>query len=554
MKIIFYGTREYDHYYFDVLAADPEYGCEIRFLTANLDADTAPLAQGGDAVCAFVNADCSAPVLEKLAQVGIRCLLLRCAGYNNVDLAAAQKCGITVLRVPGYSPEAVAEHAMALAQAANRRICKAYIKVRNNNFALDGLLGYNLYGSSAGIVGTGRIGAAMARICHGFGMTVLAYDQYRNPALDGIVRYVELDELLRTADLISLHCPLTAETRHIINADTIKMMRDNAILVNTSRGGLIDTNALIDALRARKFAGPQRVDQRVGVDQPTAARVDKNRVVAHHFDGVSVDYMARLGCQRAVQTDKVCRAQQLVQLHIAHNAVQRGVPVLVIGQHRHAKTVTDARHGRADAPRAHNARRRAVQVVPQQTVQRKVVVAHLDIRLADASVCGLRQRHSVLGHGLRAVARHAQHRDAAFLRRGQVHIIVPRAPQQQAADAHLRQLFQHRSRAIRIDERAHSVPALRQRRGVRIKIRRQKPDLAAIFRVRRQHIKIVVVVFPRTIKNNFHKNAPSLLQYLLFTPLVYRIGRGISVVGTTGGYFYYFCIAYLPGLHRREGS
>ena len=255
MKIIFYGTREYDHYYFDVLAADPEYGCEIRFLTANLDADTAPLAQGGDAVCAFVNADCSAPVLEKLAQVGIRCLLLRCAGYNHVDLAAAQKCGITVLRVPGYSPEAVAEHAMALAQAANRRICKAYIKVRNNNFALDGLLGYNLYGSSAGIVGTGRIGAAMARICHGFGMTVLAYDRYRNPALDGIVRYVELNELLRTADLISLHCPLTAETHHIINADTIKMMRDNAILVNTSRGGLIDTNALIDALRARKFAG-----------------------------------------------------------------------------------------------------------------------------------------------------------------------------------------------------------------------------------------------------------------------------------------------------------
>ena len=255
MKIVFYGTREYDHYYFDVLAADPEYGCEIRFLTANLDADTAPLAQGGDAVCAFVNADCSAPVLEKLAQVGIRCLLLRCAGYNNVDLAAAQKCGITVLRVPGYSPEAVAEHAMALAQAANRRICKAYIKVRNNNFALDGLLGYNLYGSSAGIVGTGRIGAAMARICHGFGMTVLAYDQYRNPALNGIVRYVELDELLRTADLISLHCPLTAETYHMINADTIKMMRDNAILINTSRGGLIDTNALIDALRARKFAG-----------------------------------------------------------------------------------------------------------------------------------------------------------------------------------------------------------------------------------------------------------------------------------------------------------
>ena len=255
MKIIFYGTREYDHYYFDVLAADPEYGCGIKFLTANLDADTATLAHGGDAVCAFVNADCSAPVLEKLAQGGIRCLLMRCAGYNNVDLAAAKQYGITVLRVPGYSPEAVAEHAMALAQAANRRICKAYIKVRNNNFALDGLLGSNLYGSTAGIVGTGRIGAAMARICHGYGMTVLAYDQYKNPALEGLVRYVELDELLRTADLVSLHCPLTSETHHMINADTIKMMRDSAVLVNTSRGGLIDTRALIDALRARKFAG-----------------------------------------------------------------------------------------------------------------------------------------------------------------------------------------------------------------------------------------------------------------------------------------------------------
>ena len=253
MKIIFYGTREYDHYYFDVLAADPEYGCEIRFLTANLDADTAPLAQGGDAVCAFVNADCSAPVLEKLAQVGIRCLLLRCAGYNNVDLAAAQKCGITVLRVPGYSPEAVAEHAMALAQAANRRICKAYIKVRNNNFALDGLLGYNLYGSSAGIVGTGRIGAAMARICHGFGMTVLAYDQYRNPALDGIVRYVELDELLRTADLISLHCPLTPETHELVNARRLALMKPNAILINTGRGPLVNEQDLADALNSGKI-------------------------------------------------------------------------------------------------------------------------------------------------------------------------------------------------------------------------------------------------------------------------------------------------------------
>lgn len=255
MKIIFYGTREYDHYYFDVLAADPEYGCEIRFLTANLDADTAPLAQGGDAVCAFVNADCSAPVLEKLAQVGIRCLLLRCAGYNHVDLAAAKKYGITVLRVPGYSPEAVAEHAMALAQAANPAAVQGVYQGAQQQFCA---------GRPAGVQPLRLIGGHRrhrahrrrhGRICHGFGMTVLAYDQYKNPALDGIVRYVELDELLRTADLISLHCPLTAETYHMINADTIKMMRGSAILVNTSRGGLIDTDALIDALRHRKFAG-----------------------------------------------------------------------------------------------------------------------------------------------------------------------------------------------------------------------------------------------------------------------------------------------------------
>ena len=144
MKIIFYGTRDYDHLYFDVLAADPDYGCTIKFLAANLDPDTAQLAAGGDAVCAFVNSDCGAETLSVLAKAGIKLLLMRCAGYNNVDLAAAKANGITVMRVPGYSPEAVAEHAMALAQAANRRICKAYIKVRNNNFALDGLLGRKL--------------------------------------------------------------------------------------------------------------------------------------------------------------------------------------------------------------------------------------------------------------------------------------------------------------------------------------------------------------------------------------------------------------------------
>ena len=189
----------------------------IKFLAANLDPDTAQLAAGGDAVCAFVNSDCGAETLSVLAKAGIKLLLMRCAGYNNVDLAAAKANGITVMRVPGYSPEAVAEHAMALAQAANRRICKAYIKVRNNNFALDGLLGQNFYGACAGIVGTGRIGAAMARICHGFGMNVLCYDMYKNPEVEKFARYVSLEELLQKADLVSLHCPLTEGTHHMIN-------------------------------------------------------------------------------------------------------------------------------------------------------------------------------------------------------------------------------------------------------------------------------------------------------------------------------------------------
>lgn len=255
MKIAFFGTRDYDHIYFDVLEKDPEYGCQIHYLKANLDEDTAVLAEGADGVCAFVNADCGEKVLEILASKGIHLLLMRCAGYNNVDLKAAKRLGITVLRVPGYSPEAVAEHAMALAQAANRRICKAYTKVHNNNFTLDGLLGDTLYGSTAGIIGTGRIGAAMAKICKGFGMRVLGYDQYQNPGLKDIVEYVDLDKLLKESDLVSLHCPLTADTKHLINAETIAKMKDTAILVNTSRGSLVDTEALIQALKQKKFSG-----------------------------------------------------------------------------------------------------------------------------------------------------------------------------------------------------------------------------------------------------------------------------------------------------------
>ena len=253
MKILFYDTKKYDRDSFEKVVTDfPE--TEIDYLEADLSVQTARLAKGYDAVCAFVSSDVSEKVLQILGQRGVRLVLMRCAGFNNVDLAAADANGITVLRVPGYSPEAVAEHAMALALAVNRHIHKGYIKVRENNFSLVGLTGVNFYGKTAGIVGTGKIGAAMCRICHGFGMKVIAYDIYQNPDLD-FVEYVDFDTLLANSDLISLHCPLTEENYHLINQDTIRKMKDEVILVNTSRGALIKTDDLIAGIRSRKFFG-----------------------------------------------------------------------------------------------------------------------------------------------------------------------------------------------------------------------------------------------------------------------------------------------------------
>lgn len=253
MKILFYDTKKYDRDSFEKVVTDfPE--MEIDYLEADLSVQTARLAKGYDAVCAFVSSDVSEKVLQILGQRGVKLVLMRCAGFNNVDLAAADANGITVLRVPGYSPEAVAEHAMALALAVNRHIHKGYIKVRENNFSLVGLTGVNFYGKTAGIVGTGKIGAAMCRICHGFGMKVIAYDIYQNPDLD-FVEYVDFDALLANSDLISLHCPLTEENYHLINQDTIRKMKDKVILVNTSRGALIKTDDLIAGIRSRKFFG-----------------------------------------------------------------------------------------------------------------------------------------------------------------------------------------------------------------------------------------------------------------------------------------------------------
>ena len=251
MKILFYGAKDYDQQFFDKLA--PQYpGVSIKFIEANIYEETASLAKGYDGICAFVNGDLGAPVVEELNRQGVRLILMRCAGYNNVDLDTAAKYGIKVLRVPGYSPEAVAEHAMALVLTANRHTHKAYIKCRENNFALNGLMGVNLYQKTAGIVGTGKIGLAMARICRGFGMKVIAYDLFPNKELD-FLEYVSLDELFTRSDLISLHCPLTEETHHLINEESIAKMKDGVILVNTSRGGLIRTDDLIAGIRDHKF-------------------------------------------------------------------------------------------------------------------------------------------------------------------------------------------------------------------------------------------------------------------------------------------------------------
>lgn len=261
LRIAFFGTHDYDRLFFSELAKDRgegTYNCDIKYFSCRLTPETANLAKGYDAVCVFVNDELPREAVETLKECGVRLILLRCAGFNNVDLQAAKECGIKVARVPAYSPYAVAEHAMSLIMTANRRLHKAVNKVRDNNFALSGLLGLDLHNKVAGIVGTGKIGQCMARICKGFGMSVVAWDAYPNRALEaeGLLGYVELDELLERADLISLHAPLITGpggTWHLIDAHAIARMKDTAMLVNTARGGLIDTEALIEALKNGKF-------------------------------------------------------------------------------------------------------------------------------------------------------------------------------------------------------------------------------------------------------------------------------------------------------------
>ena len=253
MKILFYDAKPYDIESFDKLIKNYD-GISIDYLKTDISKNTVRLAEGYEAVCVFVASDVNAEIIDELSKRGVKLILLRCAGFNNVDIQRAREKGITVLRVPNYSPEAIAEHALALAFAVNRHIHKAYIKVRENNFSLMGLTGMNLCGKVAGIVGTGKIGAAMCRACHGIGMEVLAFDKFENPSLN-FVRYTGLDELLRKSDLISLHCPLTEETYHMIDLEAIEKMKNGVLLINTSRGALISTEDLIKGIRRHKFSG-----------------------------------------------------------------------------------------------------------------------------------------------------------------------------------------------------------------------------------------------------------------------------------------------------------
>ena len=250
MKILFYGTRDYDQIFFDRLK--PEYpDIEFTFLESNLYKETASLAAGYDGICAFVNADLGAEVIEELRHQGIRLILMRCAGYNNVDVRYADG-KIPIVRVPSYSPYAVAEHAMALLLTLNRRIHKAFLRTRDFNFSLNGLTGFDLHGKTVGVIGTGKIGAAFIDICRGFGMKIIAYDLFPN---NEWVEYVDIDTLLSRSDVISLHCPLNGSTRHLINAKNIDKMKKGVFIVNTSRGALIDSEALLYGLLNEKIGG-----------------------------------------------------------------------------------------------------------------------------------------------------------------------------------------------------------------------------------------------------------------------------------------------------------
>src|SRR5690606_36386311 len=252
MNVTFFSTQAYDRRSFDEHNRD--YAFNIKYLDVQLNEQTAALAKGADAVCAFVNDRINGTIMRHLSDAGVKVIALRCAGFNNVDLAAAKQFNLKVVRVPAYSPNAVAEHAVAMIMALNRKTHKAYNRIREQNFSLNGLLGFDLHGKTVGVIGTGNIGMVFCRIMLGFGCKVVAFDVQENEHLTASsVQYLPLNEVLSASNIIALHCPLNEHTRYIINQDSIEKMQEHVMLINTSRGGLIDTKAVVKGLKSGKI-------------------------------------------------------------------------------------------------------------------------------------------------------------------------------------------------------------------------------------------------------------------------------------------------------------
>ncbi|WP_392553580.1 2-hydroxyacid dehydrogenase [Orbus wheelerorum] len=252
MKVAVFSSKHYDREHLEI--ANKNFGFEIEYYEHKLSCKTAITAKGFDAVCIFVNDEADTKALKELSSLGIKILALRCAGFDNVDLAEAKRLGINVVRVPAYSPQAVAEHAVALMMTLNRRTHKAYQRTRDANFSLDGLTGFNMHNRTAGVVGTGKIGQAVIRILNGFGMKILAHDPFPSDVATELgATYVSLDELYANSDVITLHCPMTPENYHLLNAKSFNKMKDGVMIINTSRGGLLDSAAAIDALKQSKI-------------------------------------------------------------------------------------------------------------------------------------------------------------------------------------------------------------------------------------------------------------------------------------------------------------
>jgi D-lactate dehydrogenase len=322
-KIALFDSKPYDKEFFDKAELSSLF--ELRYYPVKLNAETVALAKGADAVCAFVNDDLSAPVIDALILQGVKLVAMRCAGYNNVDLKYAYG-KLHVVRVPAYSPYAVAEHAISLLMTLNRKVHKAYNRTREGNFTLNGLLGFDLHGKTAGVVGTGRIGKVAAEILKGFGMEVLVSDVYPDQAWAAQkgMRYVGLDEIYSACQVISLHCPLTPESRHMINDQSIAAMREGVIVINTGRGALVDTKALIAGLKSGKIGG-------AGLD--VYEEEDKYFFEDFSHSGIDDDVLARLltfpnvlvTAHQAFFTEEAMSAIAATTLGNARDFLEKGV-------------------------------------------------------------------------------------------------------------------------------------------------------------------------------------------------------------------------------------